>query len=84
MYIKSYNDFQQLKRLIIKGFEERKDRNAYLDLGDSQLILTFVKQVFGGTTVKFTHSYINNPYLRKASKYLSRNDIEKLFIIPAD
>lgn len=82
IYIKSYNDLKELKRLIITGLDEKKDQSIHLDLGDSQLTLTFVKQLLGGTIVKFTHSYINNPYVRKSSKYLSRSDIEKLFIIP--
>ena len=79
VYLKNYLDFEELGNLIIDGFEMKKDQNIYLDLGESQLILTYVKHLFGVMKVRFTHSYKNNPYQRKSSKYLSRNDIDKLF-----
>ena len=79
VYLNNYPDFEELGNLIVDGFDMKNDQNIYVDLGDSQLILSYVKHLFGGLRVRFTHSYKNNPYQRKSSKYLSRHDIDKLF-----
>ncbi len=78
VYLASQAELDELYSHIKVLFEQNKNKEIKLDLGDSILHLHYERMIIGGQIV-FSHAYKSSPYASRTSPYQSHSAIRKAF-----